>query len=49
MSHSDVGCGNFSAQKQMRNGEISLCSMFDIEVKTAHSIPKKWDLLSTLF
>ena len=26
-----------------------LKSMFDIEVKTAHSIPKKWDLLSTLF
>ena len=26
-----------------------LKSMFDIEVKTAHSIPKKWDFLSTLF
>ena len=26
-----------------------LKSMFDIEVKTAHSIPKKGDLLSTLF
>ena len=26
-----------------------LKSTFDIEVKMAHSIPKKWDLLSTLF
>ena len=26
-----------------------LKSMFDIEVKTVHSIPKKWDLLRTIF